>query len=452
MRLLLILFLFLSFGLNAQSHKGFRWMGADFSLFSIDLRTGILTQETKMNQKLELGKIQDWENIKKELPSDFDINTFYQKNKLLVSIPGTGQLYHLDINHLTLKRLDQTFFRGYNFNANQFFRKDTLFSVGGEGFWQKHSIITFYNPKSLEWDLYPCKNENQYPSNFNFSGYSKKNDEFFTAYLEVDSTLANKDISFAVYSFKNRAWSIKGKLNKDLVEFAKSRYQSVWTGQYLILYKDMRPNHVMVVDPFDNVLYRSKGLDPHFFIAKSEISYKNGHLFSRGVIGLGSIDKLMVDSISIHNLVNDSNKIGKVYEAYTSKATLIASGLLGVLIIVFGIVFYRKRFYKNRNELNFSELEMIVVKEIINNPIDKKFTTLEINTLLQINTKSYDNQRQIRNRVISGINKNLHSFFDSKDFICRTANVEDKRMMDYFINPEIKKKDIEGLSKKLLES
>src|SRR5574343_661777 len=128
MRLLLILFLFLSFGLNAQSHKGFRWMGADFSLFSIDLRTGILTQETKMNQKLELGKIQDWENIKKELPSDFDINTFYQKNKLLVSIPGTGQLYHLDINHLTLKRLDQTFFRGYNFNANQFFRKDTLFS------------------------------------------------------------------------------------------------------------------------------------------------------------------------------------------------------------------------------------------------------------------------------------------------------------------------------------
>ena len=43
--------------------------------------------------------------------------------------------------------------------------------------------------------------------------------------------------------------------------------------------------------------------------------------------------------------------------------------------------------------------------------------------LLDINTKSYDNQRQIRNRVISGINHKLYSFFDSKDFICRSPNV-----------------------------
>ena len=72
--------------------------------------------------------------------------------------------------------------------------------------------------------------------------------------------------------------------------------------------------------------------------------------------------------------------------------------------------------------------------------------------LLDINTKSYDNQRQIRNRVISGINHKLYSFFDSKDFICRSPNIDDKRMMDYYLNPEIRKREIKILHKQIFEN
>lgn len=64
---------------------------------------------------------------------------------------------------------------------------------------------------------------------------------------------------------------------------------------------------------------------------------------------------------------------------------------------------------------------------------------------MQINTKFYDNQRQLRNRIISGINKKLYEFFENKDFICRSSDTEDKQMMDYYINRNLKQKDIEKL-------
>lgn len=140
----------------------------------------MLFRETTKNEKIEIGKIDQWETIKEDLTGDFDINTFQHNKRFLLMIHGTGHLYDFDISKLSLVRLDQTFFRGYNFYASQFNRKDTLFSIGGEGFWQKHSIITFSNPTTIEWDIYESKNRNPHPTNFKFSGYSPKEDAFFS--------------------------------------------------------------------------------------------------------------------------------------------------------------------------------------------------------------------------------------------------------------------------------
>lgn len=453
MRLFLFITVFFISFFSAQSHKGFRWIGRDHSLFSVDLRTGMLTKGTKKNEIIELGKIQKWDSIKRELPGDFDINTFHHKKKFLVSIPGTGQLYDFDVSNLVLRRLDKTFFRGYNFNANQFLRKDTIFSIGGEGFWQKHSIITFYNSKTLEWDLYKSQNENPTPSNFNFSGYSPKNDAFFSAYVRDDSVLYGKDIPFSIYFFKNKKWSVMGNLNEKLKEaFGKENYRSVWTGEYLILYKSNKTlQDVMIVDPFNNILFTCRPLKEHFFLSISEIYYHDGYLYSRDFVSSGNHEKLSVDSTSVRDLVNQSVRIGKAYEE-NNYSIMTIIGIVFVLLIIFGWGFYRKYFKKTAGDLSFSDLELSVIKEIINNPIERKFTTLEINTLLDINTKSYDNQRQIRNRVISGINHKLYSFFDSKDFICRSPNIDDKRMMDYYLNPEIRKREIKILHKQIFEN
>lgn len=442
---------FFHLSIKAQENKGFKWVAEDNTFFSIEKQKGIITKEAKNNEKIELGTIQDWDSIKKELPKDFDINVFVHKNKTLITVLGTGQLYELNLPKFTLNRLDKTFFRGYNFLASQFIRKDTLFSVGGEGFWQKNNLITFYNSKTLEWELYKSKNKNPDPVNFRFSGYSPKYDKFFSAFIEADSILADKDVFLYDFSFKNKTWERKGRLNKEILNFTKKEYWSIWTGEYMILYRDYGYDNAILIDPFKNTFYHYAPLNDSFFMRDREVYYKNGHVISRGIINTsGKKEELMVNIISLKEMIRKSKEVAEVYEKNGNTLYYIISVIL--LMMIFGaVVFYKNKFVKKPDD-DFSDLELSIIKEIINNPIERKFTTLEINTLLDINTKSYDNQRQIRNRVISGINHKLYSFFDSKDFICRSPNIDDKRMMDYYLNPEIRKREIKILHKQIFEN
>jgi hypothetical protein len=122
---------------------------------------------------------------------------------------------------------------------------------------------------------------------------------------------------------------------------------------------------------------------------------------------------------------------------------------IGAFLVLFaGFLYYRKRKLKIEN-YTLTELELLVVKKFINQAINEKITSIELNNLLQISTKSYDNQRQIRYRIIGAINHKLRVDLDSKDLIFRSSNNEDKRMMDYYINPDIKPKDLEKLTKSL---
>ena len=435
-----------SFG---QVHKGFRWLGSDHSLYTINIKTGMLVKEGLKKDQVELGKIQAWDSLKKDLPEDLDVNTFYQSDSLLITIPGTGQLYSLHVATLKLNRLDQTFFRGYNFNATQFIRKDTLFSVGGEGFWLRHSTMTYYNPKTGEWDLYEAGKSNAHPTNFKFSGYAKANDAFFSAYLEPDSVLDGKKIYFTIYDFKHKKWEVKGKLSDDILTYAKNRYRSVWTGKYLIFFTDKETTQILIADPFTNKLYKSKVTEDRFYLMNNEIYYRNLYLFSRSVISSGKQDKVILDSLLVDSLVKNGTLVGYVYDAGSMHNLFIIVGVIA-LIGALGLFIYRKLKLKT-DEFKLSEQELLVVKEFISKYADKKMSSSELNNLLELNPKSYDNQRQIRNRIISSINQKLFNSLDAKDLIFRISNAEDKRMMDYYLNPEIKAKDLTKIEIYLLK-
>ncbi len=440
----LVLLLFfnaiISFG---QVHKGFRWIGPNHSLFTLNVKTGILSEENLKQEQRDLGKLQGSELLQSELPGDFDIHTFYKADSLLITVPGTGLLYSLNTAKLKLTRLDQTFFRGYNFNASQFIRKDTLFSVGGDGFWQRHSTFTFYNPKTLEWDIYESKNANHRPSDDLFSAYSNEDDAFFSSYLSVDSAINDKKIPFLVFSFKQKEWKHMGNLSKELVEFAKRKYRSVWTGKYMILFSDLPASAIYLVDPFKNELYQYDSNKDHFFMLNAEQYSRNGYLYSRGLVSAGKRDKIHFDSLLVDDILKEAQLIGKVYESEVD-LRFYGFAILFSILIVLTFLIYRKRQDK-RNQLKLSEQELLVINQLLINHPNTKVSSSDLNHLLQLDNKSYDNQRQIRNRIIITINQKLYTYFDSRDLILRSSNNEDKRMRDYYINPEIKPKDLEKL-------
>lgn len=94
----------------------------------------------------------------------------------------------------------------------------------------------------------------------------------FSAYLEIDSTIGNRNAYLFTYSFKCKEWKIKGKLTKELTNFAKKKYGSVWTGEYLILYnKELGPDFILIVDPFKNIHYKYYTSEEHFFMNNCEV-------------------------------------------------------------------------------------------------------------------------------------------------------------------------------------
>jgi hypothetical protein len=444
---LLIAFLYLPILVSGQTHKGFTWIGPDHSFFSVDLKTGILIKQTPKKSTVEVGKIKNWDNIKNELPGDFEVNSFYQGDSILFSIPGTGQIYSFRMPNLELNRLDQTFFRGYNFNAHQFYRNDTLFSIGGEGFWHKHSIITYYNPQTLEWSFYKLQKDNNHIVTDRLSGYSKKYDAFFSSFFDLDNVFQKENIPIMVYSFKTYKWENKGKLSEHITNYAKRNYRSVWTGNYLIILFDVSGSKLFIADPFENILFEYGSNDDQFFLLNNELYYRNGKIFSRSNSSLGKMDKIYFDSLSVDYLVENSKPIGSLYEEGNFSNRNIGL-IIGALFLLSGSLFYYRKRRLKIEDYTLTEIEMLVVKKFINQDIGIKISSIEINNLLDITNKTYDNQRQIRYRIIGSINQKLYADLDSKDLIFRSSNIEDKRMMDYYINPGIKAKDLEKLTRK----
>lgn len=443
----LVLMLLSTSILMAQSHKGFRWIGKAHELYTIDVQTGELSLEIPGSLPQIAGKIAHWDSLRKEMPGDLEVVPHYFGDSLIITIPGTGQVYHFIDSSLLLKRLDRTFFRGYNFNAHQFVRRDTIFSIGGEGFWHKHSMVTFYDPNHFEWSLYNDQNTNPYSTKDIFSGYSSENDQFFSIHVHSVLMLDSSTLNISFFDFNTRKWTLKGTLDKALQQFIQNNAKTVWTGKYLLLYNDVQRDNVLVLDPFKNEVYVYECPNDHFFLAISEIYAQNGYVYSRDITSSGAPDQKGLDSISIHSIISSTKRIGKIYHNTVSPLIYVIPLFIILIVLMVVLAWKRKRNQKNAPVV-LSELELSSVKRFIQDPY-KKFTTLEVNALLQIEKKTYDNQRQIRNRVITSINQQCMSVLNKKEMICRSPNEDDKRMMDYYVNPELTQRDLEKVKESL---
>jgi len=437
---LLFLFLITSTLSNAQWHQGFKWMGPDHKQYEVNLATQEFLVNNALGEKTKLGTLSP-SGVFAELPKDFDISVFYKGDSITISVPGTGQVYKLDPKALRVQRLDRTFFRGYNFIANQFMNNDTLFSIGGEGFWLRHNTITYYNTRTHEWDLYTLGDKNVQPSNAHFSGYSSTYKQFFSAYLEPGKEPYDKEIFAYFFDFNTRTWLKKGPLHSELRSFSKQLFRSVWTGTYLICFYG--PDQLLIVDPFNNKLSKYTKHTDKFFLDNAQVYYQKGKLYSQQYNNTKTGSTYLLDSLAVEKLVKEAELVGPVYLSTFEQFQKYIIGLL-ILCLLFGLLLVFRNKQKSKNKL-FSDQEEQLLQVFTKLALGQHITSLELNTILQINDKSYDNQRQIRNRIIGSLNTKVQPLLKGQELILRVGNEEDKRMMNYYLNPEIKSKELEKL-------
>ncbi|MHA8051156.1 hypothetical protein V7S79_08555 [Aquirufa sp. ROCK-SH2] len=192
-------------------------------LIKIDLQTNQVFQEIPNAENFEfIGTLGTKHPEITSLDCDiFNIQEFNLKNRPIISIKGTSLVYQFvrKGNTFELIRLDHSSFKGFNFFAYQFVRKDTLFSIGGYGFWNYNNKLTYFDENNKGWELYKINNEGPLSVDYSVCGYDSKKDGIWTLNLINPENLiiGKNEQNLYFYDFKTKNWDKKGEINKEIL-------------------------------------------------------------------------------------------------------------------------------------------------------------------------------------------------------------------------------------------
>ena len=352
---------------------------------------------------------------------------FPNKQTIRFTIQGTGFVYDFNAETSQLKRIDQTIHSGHNFGAYQFYRKNILYSIGGEGLWSYNRQITYFDDKTREWEILRPKNQGPEAMSNGFQGYSDAENAYFTGGGDQKNYLENERIeikrAFFRFDFETKKWENLGEINPSL-PITEHRIM-YWNGTHFVL---MARDRLFIIDPVTNEIYIYR--DNSFYFEGGNSSYvRNDTIFY-----YQNGDQGPVISVPVNALLKKASYFGTFYEKDYS--TYYYGAIACLLLILGGWLLLRNRSTK---EIRLDAAEIKLLKRLLaeqNRPV----STQELNTLLDCDTKSQESQRRIRFMMIKQINEKIELHLDIHDCIERIASEEDKRLTNYRLKQGTEKK------------
>ncbi len=396
-------------------------------------------------------------------------NVFFKGGGLWVGINGTGKVYQLDSN-MNITRLDKTEYGGSSFGSADFILNDTLFSIGGYGFWNTNGAIRYFNQITKEWDIIKSNISIPFANGINAKSYfdpvkqkfhlvySKYNPEYVASNLEK-----NTYCYYQCLDLKTKKW-----LEEPLVIHSKltNAFSDLTFIQTL-------PDGVIV-----NSKYYSSTL---FFKFRDNKVYTLRDSKYTELIQLKNKVKNLVllstdSTFYLYDLVNDTlNQCSRFHsdlterpfplyisnQNYQFKWMDILLITLIVLSIVFGMLFftYYRKYIKSkqleRNDKvytiesdkktindfiqNLTEIERQLLELLVRNNWNSTNTSVnQINKILGTEKKDVKVQNNIRGEIINQINDKFSMYSSIIDKLIERQRIEfDKRYVEYFINEKL---------------
>jgi len=409
----------------------FMWVDPQTKLRArINPETLELYKERESGPWLREGKVKLDPQIFNNLPEHFN-NTFFilgNGRKILLQVIGTGQLFEYDSLEKEFKRLDKTFHSGYNFTANQFIRNGILYSIGGEGFWNYNTSITYFAEQVKEWEILRPKNKGPLAITDGFQGYSSKQDVYYSGgskhknFLEVQET--NYIDDFYLFDFKKNEWQFLGKLNSNLLP--EKSEGIIWTGEVFFHFLNKA---IYIIDPNKNEVYLHQNSRKDLGIGLYRHVYQDTLIIFKG------INEGPVQKISISEIRKNTTYVGKFYS--TGIAWQWYAVGLFLIIFIMTILKWKRKETIDSKELMFTQLERKFLNKLLGLKPNEYLNTYEINDILEASDKTQENQRKIRFNVISQINKKLKAKYNWDNAIDRKPLPEDKRLTIYKLDPVV---------------
>jgi hypothetical protein len=425
------------------------WAFADFEFMNsnhlrmqrIEFKSKKYWQEKELNHWEVLGEVDLQSANLADLPTKYIYNTFEIKGHFYFVIAGTGQVYEFDPVKRILSRVDQTFYRGYNFGALQFSHNDTLFSFGGIGFWHYNNVQTFFDFQTKEWELVKYTGEIPKRIYTSFAGYSKREGKLFMLEIpDVFVTPSIQPLNFYEYDLKKNVWNKKGSVSVDFLNSFENRYAEViWVNDLFIIPSS---NGEIIVDPIKNTCYKYLGSKTSFFIPGFKIFAKGNMLYSYKKDFPEKSNRNYLDSLDIRVLMSQSEEIGSLYN---SPSWLPNEWYLYLtfLAIFFTSVLFNVKYFKNWRKFRtifsksstLSNEALTFLDKCFSLGVNHVLTSNEITQLMGYDNQSYDTQRQYRSKLINHINSHFKDNYNIPIVIVRISSNSDKRFVEYVISP-----------------
>ena len=401
----------------------FEWIDPKTTLrVKLEPDTHELWKEVKGGVWVKSNAVSFDEKIVADLPGDYSVHSaFYSGDSVVTfTLHGMGNVYTYHTNTQTLHRLDNTFYKGYNFSSTEFIRQDTLYSFGGYGFWHFNNTQTFFDKKYKEWFLYKSKNKGPKTIKGGLQGYDGAKDIFYSGLGLNDPALigGKRENSklFYQFDFKTKEWTYLGEVNKNL-QLTNTHLEIYWNGRYFIGWST---DELYVIDPSENKIYSNTKIELAIDIADK--------LYTKAdTLICYSSNKRSIMKYSIKKILEDSDELGPLYTNSIFTSNYMPIGL-GVLLLGGLGAYVQVRRSKRKRSSYYTEQEENLLSAFIQSG---SLSTQDINDVLGSASKSLDNQRRIRSITIKQINQKLFEAYGVKEGIEKQSDVEDKRLSIY---------------------
>lgn len=423
---------------GSTDHHIISWTNTKHLHSQLNLLTGRFLEEISPGQWSEGKKVDLIDVELSDFPAEYNIHAHKVKSGHLFNVPGTGLVFSLDSSNKQFKRIDNTFFRGFNFHSFSYVRKDTLFSLAGEGFFNTNSTLIYFDLKHKEWEKVYMKNRSPASLEWNFGGFSMSNDTFYalSGYEEFTDNAFSKKLIYSL-DLKTRTWKELGLINTkfftDKISNAKT-----WLGDFLIYLDGDKPN-VYLLDPIQNRILLYEGKNNQLKLGSNEITRDANiiYLYRKESAGVA------IDSLSVQELFRDSREVGKLYIPKTEFPLLIVISVALLLSVLFAVYYFlRMKKFEKRNLLygKSGRIEDLpdhlknVLRHYQTNGKETTLSTNQMNELLGIKTNSFETSRQQRSRDLKAINDYFEIHHSITDAIKRKNSEVDKRNTIYCLD------------------
>lgn len=431
-----LIFSFSVFG--GTDHNVIRWTNTKQLHNQLNLLTGGFLEEISPGQWSEGKKVDLIDVDLSDFPAEYNIHAHKVKSGYLFNVPGTGLVFSLDLNNSKFKRIDNTFYRGFNFHSFSYVRKDTLFSLAGEGFFSTNSTLIYFDLKHKEWEKVYMKNRSPASLEWNFGGYNISNDTFYalSGYEEFTDNAFSKKLFYSLH-LNTKTWMELGLINTKFFtdKVSNAKY---WLGDFLIYLDGDKPN-VYLLDPIKNRILLYEGKNNQLKLGSNEITREGETIYIYRKES-GGVAK---DSISVQELFRDSKEVGKLYIQKVEFPWLIViSVALLISVLVALLLYLRMRRYK-KNYLRNKKSERIQdLPEHLKNVLryfqlhgkETMLSTNQMNELLEIKSNSFETTRQTRSRDIKAIMDYFEIHHNISEAIQRKNSEVDKRNTIYCLD------------------